>query len=186
MGFGSSESRPASRGGEIQTRLQHLKQETERLRLEFLRSELEISYTMATFGDARRDSARLIETSRRAGTQGYTTALRILADSPFFHADPEIETGLDRLRSALGGATVPSPPVPHSEPDVPRDSRLTRREIEVLRHIAEGRSTKETAHILGMTFKTAACHRYRLMDKLGIHETANLVRYAIRNGLVQL
>lgn len=63
---------------------------------------------------------------------------------------------------------------------------LTPRELDVLKCIAKGYSTKETAHRLGMSFKTAACHRYRLMDKLDIHDVANLVRYAIRQGLVDV
>jgi DNA-binding CsgD family transcriptional regulator len=61
---------------------------------------------------------------------------------------------------------------------------LTAREIEVLRLIATGCSTKEIAESLGIAFKTAACHRSRIMAKLGIHEIANLTRYAIRTGLV--
>jgi DNA-binding NarL/FixJ family response regulator len=71
----------------------------------------------------------------------------------------------------------------HNElrPDV-----LTNRETEVLKCIAEGHSTKQVAGMLGITFNTAACHRYRIMDKLGIHETAALVRYAIRNGLIEV
>src|SRR5204863_3985869 len=64
--------------------------------------------------------------------------------------------------------------------------RLTRREIEVLKLVATGLSTKEIARSLGITFKTAACHRSRLMAKLGIHEVANLTRYAIRNGYVDV
>ena len=51
--------------------------------------------------------------------------------------------------------------------------------------IAEGRTTKEVAQILGMSVKTAEFHRSRLMEKLDIHETASLVRYAIRKGIVQ-
>jgi len=62
---------------------------------------------------------------------------------------------------------------------------LTRRECVVLKCIAEGHSTKQVATALGITFKTAACHRYRVMDKLDIHDTASLVRYAIRNGFIQ-
>ena len=62
---------------------------------------------------------------------------------------------------------------------------LTTREVEVLTLVAEGRSTKETAHILGISFKTADSHRARMMAKLGVHETASLVRYAIRMGLVK-
>jgi DNA-binding CsgD family transcriptional regulator len=61
---------------------------------------------------------------------------------------------------------------------------LTRREIEVLKLIASGLSTKEVARSLGITFKTAACHRSRVMAKLDIHQVANLTRYAIRNRLI--
>ncbi len=62
---------------------------------------------------------------------------------------------------------------------------LTGREVEVLTLVAEGRSTKETAQILGISYKTADSHRARIMAKLGVHETASLVRYAIRMGLVK-
>jgi DNA-binding CsgD family transcriptional regulator len=58
----------------------------------------------------------------------------------------------------------------------------TPRELEVLKLIAAGLSTKQIAVTLGISFKTASCHRSRLMDKLGIHEIAGLTRYAIRNG----
>jgi DNA-binding CsgD family transcriptional regulator len=63
-------------------------------------------------------------------------------------------------------------------------SSLTPREIEVLKLIAAGLSTKQIAASLGISFKTASCHRSRLMDKLGIHEIAGLTRYAIRNGYI--
>jgi len=62
---------------------------------------------------------------------------------------------------------------------------LSRREREVLQLVAEGKSTKETARLLGITPKTAESHRTRIMGKLEIHDTAGLVRYAIRVGLVQ-
>lgn len=61
---------------------------------------------------------------------------------------------------------------------------LTRREEEVLRLVAEGKSTKQIAGALGISFKTAVCHRSRIMQKLDIHETATLVRYAIRHGVI--
>jgi DNA-binding NarL/FixJ family response regulator len=62
---------------------------------------------------------------------------------------------------------------------------LTNRERQVLQLIAEGKTTKEIAVILGVTVKTAESHRSALMDKLDIHSTAELVRYAIRRGLVE-
>ena len=61
---------------------------------------------------------------------------------------------------------------------------LTPREREVLQLIAEGKTTKEAAGVLGVSVKTAESHRTRIMEKLEIHETATLVRYAIRRGLV--
>jgi DNA-binding NarL/FixJ family response regulator len=61
---------------------------------------------------------------------------------------------------------------------------LSRREIEVLGLIADGFSTKEIAFELNIAFKTAVSHRTRLMSKLGIHDTASLVRMAISAGLV--
>jgi len=55
----------------------------------------------------------------------------------------------------------------------------------VLQLVAEGKTTKEIATLLGQSVKTVESHRTRIMQKLNIHETANLVRYAIRKGLVQ-
>jgi len=63
------------------------------------------------------------------------------------------------------------------------DDSLTPREREVLQLIAEGNSTKEIAALLGVSFNTAESHRNRIMKKLNVHETAGLVRYAIRRGL---
>jgi two-component system response regulator NreC len=62
---------------------------------------------------------------------------------------------------------------------------LTARERQVLQLIAEGKSTKDTASVLGISVKTAESHRMRLMQKLDIHETASLVRYAVRRGLIE-
>jgi DNA-binding NarL/FixJ family response regulator len=65
---------------------------------------------------------------------------------------------------------------------LPRDP-LTSREREVVQRIAEGQTTKEIAADLGLGVKTVESHRINLMRKLDIHETATLVRYAIRRGL---
>jgi PAS domain S-box-containing protein len=62
---------------------------------------------------------------------------------------------------------------------------LTERERQVLVMIADGRSTKEAARRLGISYKTADSHRSRVLEKLGVHETASMVRYAIRAGLVR-
>lgn len=66
----------------------------------------------------------------------------------------------------------------------PGDDPLTLREREVLQLIAEGHRTKQVASLLSIGVKTAESHRGRIMHKLGIHDTAGLVRYAIRRGLI--
>jgi len=62
---------------------------------------------------------------------------------------------------------------------------LTERERQVLVLIAGGKSTKEAAAHLGISYKTADSHRSRILEKLGVHETASMVRYAIRAGLIE-
>jgi DNA-binding NarL/FixJ family response regulator len=68
--------------------------------------------------------------------------------------------------------------------EAPKDP-LTAREREVLQLIAEGKTTKEIARILSVSAKTAESHRSRIMEKLGIHNTAGLVRYSVRHGVIQ-
>ena len=63
---------------------------------------------------------------------------------------------------------------------------LTSREREIVQRIAEGQTTKEIAAALGLSVKTVETHRNSLMRKLDIHETATLVRYALRRGLTTL
>jgi two-component system response regulator NreC len=67
----------------------------------------------------------------------------------------------------------------------PQKAVLTLRERQVLQLVAEGKSTKELAGILGISDRTGSSHRTSIMDKLEMHETASLVRYAIREGLIQ-
>ena len=63
---------------------------------------------------------------------------------------------------------------------------LTAREREVLQLLAEGRSTKDVAFLLGVSVKTSETYRQQLMEKLGLHSIAELTKYAIREGLTQL
>ena len=67
-----------------------------------------------------------------------------------------------------------------------RDAHLTPRELEILQMIVDGKSNKEIATVLDLSANTVAVHRANIMDALGIHKTAELVVYAIRNGLVNL
>ena len=93
------------------------------------------------------------------------------------------------IRDVLQGEIYLSPRVSRTivtayltRSDLPPDP-LSSREREVLQLIAEGETTKEIAWRLGLSAKTVESHRIRLMRKLDIHETATLVRYAIRRGL---
>jgi DNA-binding NarL/FixJ family response regulator len=67
-----------------------------------------------------------------------------------------------------------------------RNAGLTPREVEILQLICDGKSNKEIANQLDLSANTVAVHRANIMDALGIHKTAELVVYAIRNGLVNV
>ena len=95
------------------------------------------------------------------------------------------------INEVLQGTVYLSPVVSHTvvqayltKSEMPPDP-LTTREREVLQLIAEGQRTKAIAGRLGLSVKTAESHRVRIMQKTGIHDTAGLVRYAIRRGLIQ-
>jgi len=67
-----------------------------------------------------------------------------------------------------------------------RDTGLTPRELEIHQHIVAGKSNKQIATELNLSVNTVSVHRANIMDALGIHKTAELVVYAIRNGLVNI
>jgi DNA-binding NarL/FixJ family response regulator len=71
-----------------------------------------------------------------------------------------------------------------AEGDILSIDRLTARQREVLQLIAEGRSVKQIAQMLGISVKTAETHRAQIMERLDIHDLAGLVRYAIRSGII--
>lgn len=95
------------------------------------------------------------------------------------------------IREVCRGAIYLSPGISQAvveaylaKTDLPPEP-LTPREREVLQSVAEGKTTKEIAVLLGISVKTADSHRTNIMEKLDIHQTAGLVRYAIRRGLIQ-
>ena len=114
-----------------------------------------------------------------AGIKGYVLKTEGLAD--LVRALHEVARGHTYLSPGISEQVVEAC---LGKRERPRDP-LTPRENEVIQLIAEGKTTKEVAQILGVSVKTAEFHRARLMEKLGIHETASLVRYAIRKGIVQ-
>ena len=115
----------------------------------------------------------------RAGIRGYVLKAQAAADL------------VAAIREVMRGAVYLSPGISKTvvnaymgKTDLPADP-LTDRERQVLQLIAEGKTTKEAAEILGLSVKTADSHRTRIMQKLEIHETASLVRYAIRRGFIK-
>jgi two-component system, NarL family, response regulator NreC len=73
-----------------------------------------------------------------------------------------------------------------SETRLPRFSTLTRRELEILKFLAEGNSVKEIAGVLNLSVKTVEAHKFNLMRKLDIHNKAQLVQYAIQKKIIRL
>ena len=91
------------------------------------------------------------------------------------------------VKRAAAGETVLDPqltPAPVLRGEL--RTRLTARELEILQLIVEGKSNKDIAAQLYLSVHTVAVHRAHIMERLGIHKTAELVVYAIRNGLVNL
>jgi DNA-binding NarL/FixJ family response regulator len=119
-----------------------------------------------------------VSAALRAGVRGYVLKTQ---------AADEL---LDAIRTVSMGGTYLSPKVSRmvvsayvSGMDSAADP-LSARERVVLQLIAEGRTTKDIAATLNLTVKTAESYRARLMEKLDIHDTAGLVRYAIRRGVI--
>jgi len=75
---------------------------------------------------------------------------------------------------------------PGSTPEVTTRSRLTPREREIVQLLAEGKSSKEVASVLGLSVKTAETHRSNIMRKLELHSVSDLVLYAVRNNIVHV
>ena len=117
----------------------------------------------------------LVRQALDAGARGYVLKNAV-----------DLELGA-AIRRIVAGETVLDSQL--KRPEVLRGKRsaaLTPRELQVLQMIVEGKSNKQIATKLDLSANTVAVHRANLMDALGIHKTADLVVYAIRNGLVNL
>jgi DNA-binding NarL/FixJ family response regulator len=88
------------------------------------------------------------------------------------------------VKRVAAGETVVDPAVVPAASDSGERNRLSARELEVLQLICDGLSNKEIAAKLGLSANTVAVHRANIMNTLGVHKTAELVVYAIKNGLV--
>jgi len=139
----------------------------------------ELPLTRLVFLTCRTDET-CIRDAMRLGAKGY-----ILKSEPL----SEIQVALRKVMAGgvyissgfLGTLLVQWLQDPAQEVD---GVSLSLRERQVLKLIAEGHSTKQIAAMLEISAKTADSHRTRLMAKLGVHEVAGLVRYAIRQGIV--
>jgi DNA-binding NarL/FixJ family response regulator len=114
-----------------------------------------------------------------AGFSGYV--LKSQAAAQLVRAIQEVSRGSIYLSPGVSHVVVEASLQKTKPPGDP----LTDRERQVLQLVAEGRTTKQIGKLLGVSAKTAESHRTRIMAKLEIHETASLVRYAIRQGLIQ-
>jgi len=128
----------------------------------------------------RHDEDQYVTEALRAGVKGYVLKTQAATDL------------LDAIHKVCDGGIYLSPGIARAVVDAYlskaeiREDPLTSRERQVLQLVGEGKSTREIGTLLGISVKTAESHRARLMRKLDIHETASLVRYAIRRGLVQV
>ncbi len=114
----------------------------------------------------------------RTGAKGYV--LKTQAAEDLIAAIREISRGEVYLSPGVATSVVDAY---LGKNDVEADP-LTPRERQILQLVAEGKTTKEIARLLSISFKTAESHRNHMMKKLDIHEVAGLVRYAIRQGLL--
>ena len=115
----------------------------------------------------------------RAGIKGYVSKSQ--AAEYLLQAIKDVSAGGVYLSPHVSGAVVQAYLAKTELPYEP----LTPRERQVLQLIAEGKTTKEAAAVLDVSVKTAETHRTNMMEKLDIHSTAGLVRYAIRRGILQ-
>jgi DNA-binding NarL/FixJ family response regulator len=116
-----------------------------------------------------------VRTCLEAGVRGYL--LKNAMDLEMVAAVKQVAAGKQVLDPRLGVISEPHAEVP---------STLTTRELEVLQLIVHGKSNKEIATVLGLSANTVAVHRANIMQAFGIHNTAELVVYAIRQGLVSI
>ncbi|HSB70860.1 MAG TPA: response regulator transcription factor [Candidatus Methylomirabilis sp.] len=116
----------------------------------------------------------------RHGVRGYVVKSQMADD--LIVAIREVSQGKIYLSPSISDTVVQAF---LSHADVSSQATLSPREQEILQLFAEGKTTKETAELLGISVKTVETHRYRMMQKLNIHDIAGLVRHAIRLGLIQ-
>ena len=120
---------------------------------------------------------RIVRDAIRAGVRGFV--VKTEAANELVEAIREVSRGGMYVSPGPARAVVDACLAGAKGPDT-----LSAREREVLRLVAEGKTTKQAAALLGVLVRTVDAHRASIMRRLGIHDTAGLVRYAIRQGLI--
>jgi DNA-binding NarL/FixJ family response regulator len=134
---------------------------------------------------AGRPEARILMLSMHAEPSYLNNALEAGASGYLLKSALDLEL-VDAIRRVAAGERVLDPRLPAPSVGDARDSALTPRELEVLQLIVAGKSNKEIAIILGVSANTIGVHRANIMDRLDLHNAAELAAYAVRNGLVGL
>ncbi|AFM24829.1 response regulator [Desulfomonile tiedjei] len=116
-----------------------------------------------------------------AGASGYV--LKHSASSELVTAVSNAYRGRTYITPLLAGSLLQFHKQKSQEP-FDESTRLTGRQREVLQLIAEGHSVKEIASILGISPKTVEFHKYSMMESLGLKTSVELVRYAVKHGIV--
>jgi two-component system, NarL family, response regulator NreC len=120
-----------------------------------------------------------VASALRAGVRGYL--LKTQAADDLARAIRDVVRGQVFLSAAVARVVVDG----YVTGAAPPDEALAPRERQVLQLVAEGHTSKAIATTLGLSVKTVESYRARVMEKVGVHETAGLVRYAIRNGVIE-
>lgn len=129
------------------------------------------------------DSEQLMYEVLAAGARGYV--LKSDAGTAIYQAVESLQKGKPYFTSKMSEVLLQSYLHPESTKAASASEPLTSREREIVQLIAEGKSTKEVASVLGISTKTAETHRTNLMRKLHIHSVSEIVRYAIRNHIIE-
>jgi DNA-binding NarL/FixJ family response regulator len=152
--------------------------------LESVRQILEVSPSTKIILLSKHSEEYRVREALQLGIRGYVLKTRTAEE--LLRSVEEVSHGRTYFSPEISHIVAELVLEPYSNRGViRRPNQLTDRERQVVTLIAEGNSTKEVAARLGISVKTADCHRTRIMDKLNVHQTANLVRYAIRQGFIE-
>jgi len=130
------------------------------------------------------DDREYIRRLLKAGVSGYV--LKKSAGASLVDAIRAVSHGGLVLDPGVAREAMEQYSTPAAGPEADPYETLTDREKQVLKLVAEGASNKEVADVLGISVKTAMSHRERVMEKLGLHNRTDLVRFALKQGVIRV